>query len=71
MPPFPFPVITLADHIAAGAKVTSYCSAGLHSRVLDLQALMNERGPDAVFDYNFKKSLTCQEWWSFGWWHSD
>ena len=61
MPLSSFPIVTIADHIAAGVTVTSYCSMGRHSHVLDLQALMKERGPDAVLDYDFKRSLICPE----------
>ena len=51
---------TLADFLAAGLAIRSYCSAGQgHSHLIDLQALVDRDGPDVEVDYAFKLSLTC------------
>lgn len=53
---------TLQDHVDAGLMIRSFCSSGQgHSHVVDLGALIVERGPNVEIDYAFKRSLTCPE----------
>ena len=58
---YPETVLTIADHIAAGLEVTSYCSTGKHMHVLDLQQLMGTYGPDRELDYYFAQQQKCPE----------
>ena len=62
-PPKPIKaILTLQDHLDAGLVIRSFCSSGQgHSHVVDLEALIAERGPDAEIDYAFKQSLICPE----------
>lgn len=62
-PPKPAKIIrTLRDHLDAGLTIRSFCSRGQgHSHVLDLDAVIEERGPDVEIDYDFKRSLICPE----------
>lgn len=62
-PPKPAKVIrTLRDHLNAGLTIRSFCSREQgHSHVLNLEAVIEERGPDVEIDYDFKRSLTCPE----------
>lgn len=62
-PPKPIEAIhTLQDHLDAGFTIRSFCSSGQgHSHVVDLEALINQRGPDVEIDYALKRSLTCPE----------
>lgn len=62
-PPKPIkPILTLQDHHDAGLVIRSFCSSGQgHSHIVDLEALITERGPDIEVDYAFKRSLTCPE----------
>lgn len=56
------PPPTLQDYLDAGLTIRSFCSGGQgHSHVLDLTALIAERGPDVEVDYVFRRSLTCPE----------
>ena len=56
------PIQVLQDFLDAGMTIRSYCSSGKgHSHVVDLPALIAERGPDTQVDYAFKQSLTCPE----------
>lgn len=62
-PPKPIrPVRTLQDYRDGGFAIRSICSSGQgHSHVVDLQALIAERGPDVEVDFAFKRSLVCPE----------
>lgn len=62
-PPKPVkPIRTLQDYLDGGFVIRSFCSSGHgHSHVVDLKALISERGPDVEVDYAFKRSLTCPE----------
>ena len=51
---------TLDDYHRAGLDVIAYCGAGCgHRQLLDLAALIAERGADAELDYVFRRSLVC------------
>ncbi|TIN95539.1 MAG: hypothetical protein E5Y06_12370 [Mesorhizobium sp.] len=53
---------TLRDYLDAGLSIRSFCSSGRgHCHVVDLPALIAERGPDVDVDYAFRQSLTCPE----------
>lgn len=62
-PPKPVrPIVTLQDYIDAGLTVSSFCSSGRgHRHVVDLVALVAERGPETIVDFAFKRSLICPE----------
>ena len=56
------PILTLQDHLDAGLVIRSFCSSRQgHSHIVDLEALIAERGPDIEVDYAFRQSLTCPE----------
>lgn len=62
-PPKPFKAIrALQDYLEAGFTMRSFCSSGKgHSHVVNLEALVAERGPDVEIDYAFKLSMICPE----------
>ncbi len=62
-PPKPIrPISTLQDYLDGGFVIRSFCSSRQgHSHVVDLKALVTERGPDVEVDYVFKRSLMCPE----------
>lgn len=58
----PRPIQVLQDFLDAGMSIRSYCSSGKgHHHVVVLSALIDERGPDTLVDYAFKRSLICPE----------
>jgi hypothetical protein len=62
-PPRPIRAIrTLQEHLDAGLVIRSFCSSGQgHSHVVELGALIAERGSNVEVDYAFKRSLICPQ----------
>ncbi len=53
---------TLQHHRDAGLTIRSFCSSGQgHNHLVDVEALIAERGPIVEIDYAFKRSLTRPE----------
>lgn len=53
-------ICTLQDHFHAGLTLRSFCSSGQgHNHIVDLDAEIARRGPNAEIDYAFKRSLIC------------
>lgn len=62
-PPKPIKALrTLKDHLEAGISIRSFCSSRQrHSHLVDLAALIADRGPEVEIDYALKRSLICPE----------
>ena len=62
-PPKPIKALrTLKDYLDSGFTIRSFCSSGQgHNHVVDLKALIGQRGPDVEINYAFKRSQICPE----------